>query len=1036
MAFKGDEGEGGIDVISKILYAKELAREMEKGNNLIARDSPISRFVVSGSNSGHVDVIQDHTSSFVSAIQRTTQMPGFVPRMKRIGFMAMIALMLVVAVKKFFIVGEKGQGDLTTIEKKMLRRKLKARAKEEEIIKGTVEVIHKDVEVDNGHIVMPGLDREELMKDIMKAKGYDNELEHSKLLSDKNSMSYDFDNKIQEIKMMARHARETEKRDLATSETDEEDAQTVNFLVKNTVAQLHGNGHVDNPVTIRSGNSGQIKIEDTPAIAMSSDNLVKNNEDLISTSPILKSNVNTSLEIGNRDRALHPPGTSLADKQPTRDGVNLDKESPSKKLRVIRSVEEAREYLSRKHAKQDAYQENRPTRGESVDVATTTSEIAVAEPMNQKFEKVGNHTNPSSTQPNSTDSSKYINFTGDRYVLSSESDIREDGGRKRTGGNNGSILFSGHKGSLCDQPSETPISILSGEEGTDEVTSDQMKEQDMLFPPSKLDESSQPHSISVSMENSEARKPISIQNENNHSQNVEGDNMIDLAGHENPSTSAGHSPSPRTDNWLEKNFHELEPVIKKMAEGFRGNYMVAKETTKQDVNSEDSTLLLKSEGDSGELSWMKDEKLRDIVFRVRDNELAGREPFHQIDNESKLAFFNGLENKVEEENKKLLNLHKFLHLNIENLDYGADGISLYDPLEKIIPRWKGPPISEFLSEVTEDRISVVGEENIINGLAQNSSETPSDFPIHDTSSSAPSSISDLSSRVKMGIPKSSKTIIEGSDGSTKVGKKSGKEFWQHTKKWSQGFLSSYNEETDPEVKAVMKDIGKDLDRWITEKEIQEAAELMDKLPEGNQKLIKSKVDKVKREMELFGPQAVVSKYREYADVNEEDYLWWLDLPYVLCIELYMKEDGEQRTGLYSLEMAPDIELEPKPSHVIAFEDAGDCKSLCYIIQHHLEMIGNGNAFVVARPPKDAFREAKESGFSVTVIRKGELQLNVDQPLEEVEELIIEIGSKVYHDKIMKEHSVDMSGIMKGLFAASKPSRRRRTKRRLKNPTRH
>jgi hypothetical protein len=70
-----------------------------------------------------------------------------------------------------------------------------------------------------------------------------------------------------------------------------------------------------------------------------------------------------------------------------------------------------------------------------------------------------------------------------------------------------------------------------------------------------------------------------------------------------------------------------------------------------------------------------------------------------------------------------------------------------------------------------------------------------------------------------------------------------------------------------------------------------------------------------------------------------------------CIEVYTVEDGEERIGLYSLEMAPDLELEPKPYHVIAFQDPSDCKSLCYIIQAHMEMHGSGNAFVVARPPK-------------------------------------------------------------------------------------
>ena len=130
-------------------------------------------------------------------------------------------------------------------------------------------------------------------------------------------------------------------------------------------------------------------------------------------------------------------------------------------------------------------------------------------------------------------------------------------------------------------------------------------------------------------------------------------------------------------------------------------------------------------------------------------------------------------------------------------------------------------------------------------------------------------------------PKNSRTVIEGSDGSVITGKRSGKEYWQHTKKWSRGFLDSYNAETDPEVKSIMRNMGKDLDRWITEKEIQETADLISKVPERNKKFMEKKLNKLKREMELFGPQAVVTKYREYADEKEEDYLWWLDLPHLL-----------------------------------------------------------------------------------------------------------------------------------------------------------
>ena len=57
-------------------------------------------------------------------------------------------------------------------------------------------------------------------------------------------------------------------------------------------------------------------------------------------------------------------------------------------------------------------------------------------------------------------------------------------------------------------------------------------------------------------------------------------------------------------------------------------------------------------------------------------------------------------------------------------------------------------------------------------------------------------------------------------------------------------------------------------------------------------------------------------------------------------------------------------------------------------------------------------------FSVTVIRKGELQLNVDQTLEEVEEQITEIRRKIYHHKIMKECSVEISSLMKGVFGVT------------------
>ncbi|KAF9616394.1 hypothetical protein IFM89_029648 [Coptis chinensis] len=494
-------------------------------------------------------------------------------------------------------------------------------------------------------------------------------------------------------------------------------------------------------------------------------------------------------------------------------------------------------------------------------------------------------------------------------------------------------------------------------------------------------------------------------------------------------------PVTSEGSWMEKNFQEFEPIVKKIGDGFRENYTVAKQKAEEELNLSSEIHLHGYDENDGELDWMKDDSLREIVFQVRENELMGRDPFHMMNAEDKQAFFSGLERKVEKESAKLLNVHEWVHSRIENLAYGADGISLYDSPEKIIPRWKGPTVDkdpEFLTNPINQRKSFLNEnDGVSHKVTQNtqdtlqSVETPASEDI--LNSSAPH-ISRMTPQ--SGASKKPKTVIECSDGSSRPGKKSGKEYWQHTKKWSREFLELYNTETDPEVKSIMKDMGKDLNRWITDKEIQETADLMTKIPKRKRRYIEKKLEKLKSEMKMFGPQAVVGKYREYAE-EEEDYLWWLDLPHVLCIELYTNEDGDQKIGFYSLEMAEDLELDPKQYHVIAFEDPGDSKSFCYIIQTHLELLGKGSAFVVVRPPKDCFREAKANGFSVTVIRKGELQLNVDQSLEEVEEQIAEIGSKVYHDKIMRERSVDMGSLMKGVFGSSKLPKRGRSKKTLK-----
>lgn len=198
-----------------------------------------------------------------------------------------------------------------------------------------------------------------------------------------------------------------------------------------------------------------------------------------------------------------------------------------------------------------------------------------------------------------------------------------------------------------------------------------------------------------------------------------------------------------------------------------------------------------------------------------------------------------------------------------------------------MPHWKEPAsvrIPEFLNNFCEKQKAIFPGDMDTSFLERQGEEE-----IVQKSREFVANANDINRDAKSSSTKKAKTVIEGSDGSVRPGKKSGKEFWQHTKKWSREFLECYNSETDPEVKSVMKDIGKDLDRWITEKEIEEAGELLTKLREKNKQYVEKKVNKLKRELELFGPQAVASKYREYAEEKEDDYLWWLDLPHIMVI---------------------------------------------------------------------------------------------------------------------------------------------------------
>jgi predicted hydrolase (HD superfamily) len=107
----------------------------------------------------------------------------------------------------------------------------------------------------------------------------------------------------------------------------------------------------------------------------------------------------------------------------------------------------------------------------------------------------------------------------------------------------------------------------------------------------------------------------------------------------------------------------------------------------------------------------------------------------------------------------------------------------------------------------------------------------------------------------------------------------------NSKKWTQDLQRKYEMERDPEQRALMREFGQDLEKWITDGEIQEAQYLLSKGAEGEQEYARRHYEKIKakirEQQERFGEQAMLEKYSEYKPTKKEADLWWLDLPYVL-----------------------------------------------------------------------------------------------------------------------------------------------------------
>lgn len=645
---------------SKILVARNMAREMENGSNVIAKNSSVTKFVVQG----------EEEVGFVKVVRSFVVQPRLLPRISGVGSKVLIVLVVLWAVKKLFSFGDK-EVRYTEAEKKMMMRKIKARKEKELLGKGAVEVIPKPLDTPMTDVKKPKLDKEQLKNNILKAKSSADKLLVQNSSADVRTGSSDMDYKVREIREMARRAREIEGRDdsLVSKDMEVDDpviekSSNENELIKKLSKQDDSLSNHQNEVAMKTTDSNAILQTSSVDVEENIDNPIMHevvpagNENLQASDVVVPGDREVDkreLEINEID--VHPEdeenekfsGTPI-------NGSLMRKESSVKKRpRIIRSVKEARDYLSKKRDKQSEIEFMKEN---AADLKSST----VVDFNDQKGQNLEMNTIVSRSDT--------VNGVSDSKpdIIASEDSNQED--RELSPTENESLKDSGIEPGLEDlQKSETALDDEVN--GIDTETSLSGESLHEVEPKIKQITSDALNGIS------DSKPSINPSEDSDQKDKVVGDLEISetTSDHEVNGVKRETKLSGKTENWLEQNFHEVEPIIKQIRAGFRDNYMVAKERVDQplDIPTEMESLGV-VEDSGGELDWMQDDHLRDIVFRVRDNELSGRDPFHLMNDEDKEAFFTGLEKKVEKENKKLSHLHEYLHSNIENLDYGTGSV--------------------------------------------------------------------------------------------------------------------------------------------------------------------------------------------------------------------------------------------------------------------------------------------------------------------------------------------------------------------------
>ncbi|KAL2464055.1 embryo defective [Forsythia ovata] len=114
--------------------------------------------------------------------------------------------------------------------------------------------------------------------------------------------------------------------------------------------------------------------------------------------------------------------------------------------------------------------------------------------------------------------------------------------------------------------------------------------------------------------------------------------------------------------------------------------------------------------------------------------------------------------------------------------------------------------------------------------------------------------------------------------------------------------------------------------------------------------------------------------------SETDF-WWLNLPYVLGILMHRGHE-EGRHGLYTLKSTSSAGGDF--SHTVAFEDCGDAINFCCLLQSYFGDLKDFGAEIVPLKIADLHGAVKSHTMRLVVVKKGQLQLYVGQPLADAE----------------------------------------------------